>query len=618
MMPLSSITTTHSRPTIAPAASLLLALTFVLSIAILPASAAPKLNVVLIVADDLGGADLGCYGSKFHRTPHLDQLAAEGVRFTQSYAACPVCSPTRAAIMTGKYPARLHLTDWLPGRGDRPDQQLLRPEIRQALPLEEITLAELLAQAGYVTGHIGKWHLGGDGFGPLEQGFQSNIAGDHTGTPLSYFAPFQKNGRTMAGLENAPEREYLTDRLGVEAAKFIEMHHEKPFFLYLPHYAVHTPMQAPEAMIAKYPPAGTFAGQQNNPVYAAMLEALDNAVGKVREKLAEHNLLDNTVIVFTSDNGGLATTEGPKTPATSNAPFREGKGWLYEGGLRIPLLMRGPIGIQPGTMETTPVCSIDLLPTICEWCGVAVPTSLDGVSLAGLLRDKSALEPRALYWHYPHYANQGGKPGGAIRYGNHKLIEFYEDGRQELFDVQADIREGRNLHDELPELVSTLSSKLNYWRRTVDAQMPTPNPQYEPNPPGKNGHIEIWSRTAHVHGLQLRYEPMPHKNTLGYWVRPEDWAEFAFTVKQPGKYRVEALIGCGNGSGGSEVQFTVDEQVLPYTVKETGGFQAFQPVDLGVLNLPEAKRYQLTVKAVKKPGPAVMDLRKMTLIPVQE
>lgn len=580
-------------------------------------AAPPRPNVVLIVADDLGGMDLGCYGSKFHRTPHLDQLAVEGLRFTQAYAACPVCSPTRAAIMTGKYPARLHLTDWLPGRGDRPDQELNRPVIRQELPLEEITLAELFAKAGYVTAHIGKWHLGGEGFGPLEQGFQTNIAGDHTGTPLSYFAPFQKNGRTMAGLEDAPVGQYLTDRLGVEAAKFIETNHDKPFFLYLPHYAVHTPMQAPEEMIAKYPAAGTFAGQQNNPVYAAMLEALDNAVGKVRQKLADHHLLDNTIIVFTSDNGGLATTEGPKTPATSNTPLREGKGWLYEGGLRVPLLIRGPVGIQPGTTDATPVCSIDFLPTLCEWCGLVAPVGVDGVSLAALIRDKTALEPRALYWHYPHYANQGGRPGGVVRYGNHKLIEFYEDGRQELYDLQADSREGRNLHDELPPVVSALSAKLSYWRRTVDAQMTTPNPQYAPNLPGKDGHIEIWSKTARVHGLQFRYEPMPHKNTLGFWVRQDDWAEFAFTVKQPGKYRVEALIGCGNGSGGSEVQFAVGEQVLTYTVKETGGFQAFQPVDLGVLNLTEAKRYQLTVKAVKKPGPAVMDLRRMTLIPVE-
>lgn len=572
-------------------------------------------NVVLIVADDLGAMDLGCYGSKFHRTPHLDQLAAEGLRFTQAYAACPVCSPTRAAIMTGKYPSRLNLTDWLPGRPDQPSQELNRPVIRQELPLEEITLAELFRDAGYVTGHIGKWHLGGDGFGPLEQGFQTNVAGDHTGTPLSYFAPFEKNSRVMAGLSDAPQGQYLTDRLAIEAEKFIETNRAKSFFLYLPHYAVHTPMQAPDQRVGKYPAAGPFTGQQNNPIYAAMLEALDDAVGKVRAKLAEHNLLDNTVIVFTSDNGGLATMEGPKTPATSNAPLREGKGWLYEGGIRVPLLMRGPMGAKPGTTQDMPVCSIDLLPTLCEWCGIKPPVEIDGVSLAALVRDQTPLSPRPLYWHYPHYANQNSRPGGAIREGNHKLIEFYEHGRRELYDVSKG--EGQNLHDQFPDVVRTMGEKLAAWRKSVDAQMPTPNPTYEPNPPGKDGSIEIWSKTARVHGLQLRYEPLPHKNTLGYWTRTEDWAEFAFTVKRPGQYRVEAHIGCGNGSGGSDVEFAVGDQVLKYTVKETGGFQAFQPVDLGVVNLTEAKRYALTVKAVKKPGVAVMDLRRMVLRPVE-
>jgi arylsulfatase A len=582
-------------------------------------SAAPaKPNIVLIVADDLGAMDLGCYGSKFHRTPHLDQLAAEGVRFTQAYAACPVCSPTRAAIMTGKYPARLNLTDWLPGRPDQPAQELNRPVIRQELPLEEITIAELLRDGGYVTGHIGKWHLGGEGFGPLEQGFQTNIAGDHTGTPLSYFAPFKKNGRVMRGLDNAPEGQYLTERLGIEAAKFIETHREKPFFLYLPHYAVHTPLQAPEAMVAKYPAATPFAGRQNNPIYAAMLESLDSAVGKVRQKLQELNLLDNTIIIFTSDNGGLATQEGAKTPATSNTPLREGKGWLYEGGIRVPLMISGPLGIKPGSTEDTPVCSIDLLPTLCSWGGVVPPAGIDGVSLAPLIQKGEALAPRPLYWHYPHYANQNSRPGGVVRYGQYKLIEYYEHGKLELYDLKSDQSENRNLRDELPDVVQSLHKRLRDWRTFSNAQMPTPNPQYEPNPPNKDGVIEIWSKTARVHGLQLRYEPLPHKNTLGFWVRQQDWAEFAFTVKKPGKYRVEALIGCGNGSGGSEVQFTVGDQMLKYTVKETGGFQAFQLVDLGVVTLSEAKRYPITIKPQSKPGPAVMDLRKITLTPINE
>lgn len=574
-------------------------------------------NVVLIVADDLGAMDLGCYGSKFHRTPHLDQLAAEGLRFTQAYAACPVCSPTRAAIMTGKYPARLNLTDWLPGRPDQPSQPLNRPVIRQELPLEEITLAEVLRDAGYVTAHMGKWHLGGDGFGPLQQGFQTNIAGDHTGTPLSYFAPFQKNGRSMPGLEDAPKGQYLPDRLAIEAEKFIDANADKPFFLYMPHYSVHTPLQAPEEMIAKYPAATPFAGQQNNPVYAAMLEALDNAVGKVRQKLAERGLLDKTVIIFTSDNGGLATNEGARTPATSNAPLREGKGWLYEGGIRVPLIMRGPTGAAAGSTNATPVCSIDLLPTVSQWAGVTAPAGIDGVSLTKMIPGTEPLAPRALYWHYPHYANQNSRPGSAIRFGDHKLIEYYEHGRAELYNIKNDERENQNRFEETSDVVRSLHAQLRDWRKAVNAQMPTPNPQYEPNPPNKDGVIEIWSKTARVHGLQLRYEPLPHKNTLGFWVRKDDWAEFEFTVKRPGQYRVEALIGCGNGSGGSEVHFTVDDQTLRYTVKETGGFQSFVPTDLGTLNLTQAKRYQITIKPQTKPGPAVMDLRRITLTPVQ-
>ncbi|HND53823.1 MAG TPA: sulfatase-like hydrolase/transferase, partial [Pirellulaceae bacterium] len=264
------------------AANLLAAFSATLAVVALAAMSCPTVasaadkrppNVVLIVADDLGASDLGCYGSKFHKTPRLDALAASGTRFTQGYAACPVCSPTRAALMTGKWPARLHLTDWLPGRGDQPGQKLSRPAFRQQLPLEEITLAERLKEAGYTTASIGKWHLGGEGFEPTRQGFDFNIAGDVTGTPLSYFAPFGRGDRKMPGLEQAADGEYLTDRLGKEAAKFIDASRDKPFFLYLPHFAVHTPMKAPADRVARYPAASPFRGAQNNPIYAAMLES---------------------------------------------------------------------------------------------------------------------------------------------------------------------------------------------------------------------------------------------------------------------------------------------------------------------------------------------------------
>lgn len=573
-------------------------------------------NVVLILADDLGWADLGCYGSKFHRTPNLDQMAADGVRFSHAYAACPVCSPTRAAVLTGKYPQRFNLTDWLPGRGDQPSQRLKRPVIRQELPLEAVTLAEILKDAGYVTGHIGKWHLGGTGFGPLQQGFLSNIGGDHTGTPLSYFAPYQRNGQTMPGLENAPDGEYLTDRYAAEAEKFLEHNRDKPFFLYLPHNAVHTPLKAPADAVARFAPTAEKlgVGTQRNPVYAAMLESLDNAVGRVLKKLDELKLSDNTLVIFTSDNGGLATLEGMPAPATINSPLREGKGYLYEGGIRVPLLVKWPGRIKPA-MNATAVCSIDLLPTITELCLGKPATAVDGISLVPILQQSGDIAARDLYWHYPHYANQGSRPGAAVRSGNFKLIEFYETGRRELFNVVQDVGESRNLSADQPALVDELARKLDAWRKQVDAQMMTPNPAYLPNPQAADGTITLPAARADVHGSMLRFEPLPHKNTLGFWVRPEDWASWEFQITQPGKFEVEALQGCGTGSGNSEVEFAVGDQKVVMTVQDTGHFQNFVPRNIGVIELPAPGRYTLTVKPLKKPGVAVMDLRQVKLSP---
>lgn len=573
-------------------------------------------NVVLIVADDLGWADLGCYGSQFNRTPHLDALAKSGRRFTQAYSACPVCSPTRAALMIGKYPARLHLTDWLPGRGDLPAQRLLRPKIRQELPLEEVTIAEAFKAAGYSTGHIGKWHLGGEGFGPTQQGFEINIAGDDRGSPASYLAPYVRNGRVIPGLDEAPSGEYLTDRLSAEAEKFMEAHRQQPFFLYLPHYAVHTPLVAKESLLARYPAwDGTPHGRQENPVYAAMLESLDDGVGRVMAKLTELGLSERTIVIFTSDNGGLATIEGPHTPSTINAPLRDGKGWLYEGGIRVPFIVHWPERIQPG-VEETPIWSGDVPPTLLALCGLENHQEPDGVSLAPLLLEGKSPAPRALYWHYPHYSNQGGRPGAAIRDGDWKLIEYYETGRKELFDVAHDHSETRNLAEDQPERVQALADRLTTWRKAVAAQMPESNPDYVPNPQQQDGIVVLPARTADVHGVMLRYEPLPHKNTLGFWVRQEDWAEFEFDVRKPGTFQVEGLIGCGNGSGGSSVEFRLADQTLKYTVRETGGFQQFVRQDLGRVNLPAAGRYRLEVRATSKPGPAVMDLREVHLSPV--
>jgi arylsulfatase A-like enzyme len=519
--------------------------------------------------------------------------------------------------MTGKHPARLHLTDWLPGRGDRPAQKLNRPMIRQALPLEEVTLAETFRAAGYATALMGKWHLGGPGFEPERQGFDLNIAGDVTGTPLSYWAPFGRQGRTMPGLADAPAGQYLTDRLALEAEKFLEAQagQSRPFFLYLPHYAVHIPMTARDDRIAGYPVwDGTPHGRQENPVYAAMLESLDEAVGRVLDALDRGSLAERTLVVFTSDNGGLATLEGPHTPPTINAPLREGKGWLYEGGVRVPLLVRWPGHIAAGR-EETPVWTADLHSTLTALCGLPEVEGRDGVSLARLLTAGEALAPRALYWHYPHYSNQGGRPGGGVRDGDWKLIEDYETGRRELFDLGRDAKEAANRAADQPGKVEELAAKLAAWRQAVGAQMPTPNPDYLPNPQGPDGVITLPARTAEVHGLMLRYEPLPHKNTLGFWTRAEDWASWEFEVRQPGEFRVTALVGCGKGSGGSTVEFRAAEQVLALTVPVTGGFQNFVPQELGRLTLKRAGRHTIEVRATSKPGAAVMDLREVRLTP---
>jgi arylsulfatase A len=572
-----------------------------------------RLNIALIVADDLGWADLGCYGSKYHKTPNLDCLASQGLRFTDAYAAAPVCSPTRAALMTGKYPARLNLTDWLPGRPDRPDQKLLRPVIHQELPAAELTLAAALKAAGYTTGHVGKWHLGGKGAGPEQRGFDVNIAGDQAGSPRSYFAPFKsRDGRYMPGLEHAPEGEYLTDRLTAEAEKFIETNRAKPFFLYLAHYAVHIPLKAKADTVARYKPGRP--GQQGNPIYAAMIESLDDSVGRILQKLEERKLTERTLVLFTSDNGGLCVTEGPKTPATINAPLREGKGYLYEGGLRVPLLVKWPGVTRPGVTTAAPVSSIDIFPTLLDACGVRSEGRVDGISLVPLLKGGD-LKREALYWHYPHYSNQGGRPGGAVRAGDYKLIEFEEDGRRELFDLKKDLGENRNLIGDKPEAAKELGEKLAAWRQQVGARRMKPNPAYVPNPQAGNGTVTLPAHTAEVHGTQLRYEPLPHKNTLGFWVRAEDWAAWEFTIRKPGSFAVEVLQGCGKGQGGSEVEVSAGGRALTFTVEDTGHFQNFKVRKIGAVTLDKPGRYTLTVKPTKKAAAAVMDLRSITLRP---
>ncbi|HVF87819.1 MAG TPA: sulfatase [Pyrinomonadaceae bacterium] len=463
-------------------------------------------NFVLIVTDDMGWADLGVYGSAFHQTPNINALAARGVRFTDAYAAAPVCSPSRASLLTGKYPARLQLTDWLPGRTDRPSQKLLRPPIRQALPLAETTIAEALKPAGYVSAHIGKWHLGGSNYGPESQGFDLNIAGDHTGTPASYFYPFRNGDETMPGLAEGRDGEYLTDRLTDEAEKFIEQNHEKPFFLYLAHYAVHIPLKAKPEVIARYRNRTRTRGRQANAIYAAMVESVDESVGRIVRKLAQLKIADDTIIVFTSDNGGLSVEEGPNTPATSNAPLRDGKGYLYEGGIRVPLIVRWPSVTRPGVVCPAPVSGVDIFPTILAMAGVT-PSAIEGVDGASLIpllsQPRSARRRPPIYWHYPHYSNQGGRPGGAVRDGDYKLIEFYEDDRVELYDLRRDAGETMDLSGKLTAKARGMRRMLADWRRRVGAQLMKPNPRDRADERGRRvnrtNHFSNGNLTSHEH-----------------------------------------------------------------------------------------------------------------------
>jgi arylsulfatase A len=432
-------------------------------------------NIIFILADDLGCADVGCNGSKFYETPHIDRLARQGMRFTDAYAACPVCSPTRASILTGKWPARLHLTDWIPGEGNSPAHRLLVPKWRQYLPLEEMNLAKALKPAGYVSASVGKWHLGGPEYYPQRQGFDLNIAGTHYGHPASYFWPYEGKTHTVAGLrEGGHQGEYLTDRLTAEAEKFIEQNKDHPFFLYLPHYAVHGPLQGKPAVVAKYKAKKPVA-EQKNAVYAAMVEGVDDSVGRILAKLDALGIADRTVVVFFSDNGGV----WPQ--ATSNAPLRAGKGFLYEGGIREPMIVKWPGKVRPGSTCSVPVASVDFFPTFLQIAGVKLPGKVDGESLVPLFEQSGPLHRDALYWHYPHY--WGGnrvRPAGAVRWGDWKLIEHYEDNRVELYNLKDDLSETRDLAAEKPDEAARLRTMLHDWRRSVDAQMPRPNPNYGP------------------------------------------------------------------------------------------------------------------------------------------
>jgi arylsulfatase A len=419
-----------------------------------PASTVPP-NIVFILADDLGINDLGCYGRAEHHTPYLDQLAAEGTRLTSAYCGLSICSASRAAIMSGKNPARLHLTTFLPGRPDCASQLLLHPTIHQALPLEETTLAEYLRAAGYATACIGKWHLGGEGFGPLQQGFDFYHAGQ---------------AQTKPSATEGGKGEY---DLTSQAEQFVTANRARPFFLYLAHNSPHIPYSAKEQLVARN-------GQAFEPVYAALIETLDDTVGQLLHRLDRLDLSANTIVIFTSDNGGLHVPELTHERITHNTPYRAGKGFLYEGGLRIPAIVRWPGHVPAGRVVDAPVLNTDWLPTLLECAGQQVPDNLDGVSLSGLLTGHSDAPQRTFCWHFPHYTNQGSRPVGAVRDGDWKLIEYYEDQRAELYNLASDIGETTDLAAQEPQRVSQMRAQLAAWRDQLAVQNNARNPHYDP------------------------------------------------------------------------------------------------------------------------------------------
>lgn len=451
-----------------------------------------KPNFIFILVDDLGWSDLSVYGSSFYETPSIDRLAESGIRFTDAYAACPVCSPTRASIMTGKYPSRLNITDWIPGN-DPKNRKLLGTKDKHQMDLEELTLAEALKLEGYSTFFAGKWHLGDSGYFPEDQGFDYNIGGHHRGSPPGgYYSPY-KNPK----MEDGPEGEYLSDRLTDESISFIKNNAGEPFLLYLSFYTVHTPIQANVDFINYFKDKKENLDPDNSPVlrdehegstltnqvnapYASMLASMDNNVGRLVDYINEMDLAKNTYIIFTSDNGGLSTLNRNRVAPTSVLPLRGGKGWCYEGGIRVPLIIAGP-GLDPAR-SSAPVISTDFYPTILELAGIDARKEqhLDGVSLLPALNNKP-LEREAIFWHYPHYHGSSWTPGAAIRKGDWKLIEFYDYEKTELYNLSEDIGESVDLSDTHPDKASELKDLLEKMQKETGAILPTINPDYNKN-----------------------------------------------------------------------------------------------------------------------------------------
>ena len=446
----------------------------------LPSTAAEKpMNVVLIVADDLGWADLACYGSDLHETPNLDRLAAQSIRFTDAYAAAAICSPTRASLLTGKSPTRLGMTIWHEWAARGPDRRgdYVAAEAEPNLKRSEETLAEVLKPRGYATFHVGKWHVGDVRHYPETQGFDVNIGGTLWGAPPTFFwpyrGPFGPDLRYVPGLEGGQPGEYLTDRLTSEAMRLIEGSRARPFFLNLWYYSVHTPIEGKRKHVDYFTPRAEAAKQHTHPTYAAMVHSLDENVGRILAKLDELKMKSHTLVIFMSDNGGLVH----KTPwgiATNNAPMRSGKGALYEGGIRIPFIVHWPGVTKPGVCSE-PVISHDLFATILEILGVPQPPNpqeRDGASLVSLLRNPQArLDRPYLCWHYPHFYPTT-NPVSAIRSGNHKLLHFYQENRDELYDLSTDVSEKTNLAKSDPAKTAALRKTLDDWLHSMNARFP--------------------------------------------------------------------------------------------------------------------------------------------------
>jgi arylsulfatase A-like enzyme len=458
-----------------------------------------KPNIVFFFIDDLGWADLGCYGSRYHQTPNIDALARSGMRFTDGYAACPVCSPTRAALMTGKFPARLGITDWIGATQKR--NALLTPVNVSALPQAELTFAEVLREAGYATAYFGKWHLGAkDGDHPSTQGFDYHRGVNRAGAPGSYHYPFRRNRNTgnkpashdVPDFTDARQGSYLTDLLAGEAVKFVEKSKDKPFLLLLAHYSVHTPIQARQQDIAQYSARRDKLGlpvkvgmrpekygqtriTQNNPAFAGMVASVDRSVGRVLGKVRELGLEGDTLVIFTSDNGGLSTLPGKRSAPTSCLPLRAGKGWLYEGGVRVPTIISWPGVTKPGSVSSVPVVTTDFYPTLLSAAGLPLRPAqhLDGVDLTPLMKGGD-LERKALYWHYPHYHGSANRPSASVRKGDYKLLRWYEDGSEELFNLADDLAESKDLALQQKGKRRELADDLDRWLKATGAKMAVP------------------------------------------------------------------------------------------------------------------------------------------------